>query len=247
MVNFVKTFKELINDLSAYVKDFHTTGLSWNAKALLQRISDGSAQCVGLLCVRQGGKATEFNSSSAAAPKPAAAPAAAPVEAPKPAAAAPSKPAGGNMFAELSKGGDITAGLKKVTRDMTNKDKKIDSLVSTRALVGITLAPCPHSLLHNVTGAEPLTPTCTIQLGLSRSLPLARFNWDWASRTEPVGLTTEPVGLTGAHALEGILRYSCCGPRCFAATPARCCRGRRQWLLRALHGQAVSTLRFCAV
>jgi hypothetical protein len=38
--------------------------------------------------------------------------------------AAPSKPAGGNMFAELSKGGDITAGLKKVTRDMTNKDKK---------------------------------------------------------------------------------------------------------------------------
>ena len=135
----------------------------------------------------QGGKATEFNSSSAAAPKPAAASAAAPVEAPKPATAAPSKPAGGNMFAELSKGGDITAGLKKVTRDMTNKDKKIDSLVSTRALVVIT-ALCPHSHLRNATGAEPLTPTCTMQLGLG------------------------PVGLTGAHALEGVLRLCCCGP-----------------------------------
>jgi len=116
MVNFVKSFKELINDLSAYVKDFHTTGLSWNSK---------------------GGKATEFNSSSAAAPKPAAEYAAAPVEAPKPATAAPSKPAGGNMFAELSKGGDITAGLKKVTRDMTNKDKKIDSLVSADAVAKV--------------------------------------------------------------------------------------------------------------
>lgn len=33
---------------------------------------------------------------------------------------------GGNpLFAALNKGGDITKGLKKVTRDMTNKDKKM--------------------------------------------------------------------------------------------------------------------------
>lgn len=29
------------------------------------------------------------------------------------------------LFAALNKGGDITKGLKKVTRDMTNKDKKV--------------------------------------------------------------------------------------------------------------------------
>ena len=46
MVNFVKTFKELINDLSAYVKDFHTTGLSWNSKALLRRIPLHVACCM---------------------------------------------------------------------------------------------------------------------------------------------------------------------------------------------------------
>ena len=81
---------------------------------------------------RQGGKATEFKADGAAKPAAAAAPAAAaPAEAPKPAATAPAKPAlGGNLFAELSKGGEITSGLKKVTRDMTNKDKKVESVVS---------------------------------------------------------------------------------------------------------------------
>ena len=35
---------------------------------------------------------------------------------------------GGNpLFAALNKGGDITKGLKKVTRDMTNKDKTMFS------------------------------------------------------------------------------------------------------------------------
>jgi len=34
------------------------------------------------------------------------------------------------LFAQLNKGGDITKGLKKVTRDMTNKDKKISGKIS---------------------------------------------------------------------------------------------------------------------
>jgi len=38
---------------------------------------------------------------------------------------------GGNpLFAALNKGGDITKGLKKVTRDMTNKDKKISGKIT---------------------------------------------------------------------------------------------------------------------
>jgi len=40
------------------------------------------------------------------------------------------KEASGNpLFAALNKGGDITKGLKKVTRDMTNKDKKISGKI----------------------------------------------------------------------------------------------------------------------
>jgi len=35
------------------------------------------------------------------------------------------------LFAALNKGGDITKGLKKVTRDMTNKDKKVSGKVDS--------------------------------------------------------------------------------------------------------------------
>merc|ERR1712154_25460 len=37
------------------------------------------------------------------------------------------------LFAALNKGGDITKGLKKVTRDMTNKDKKISGKIDDSA------------------------------------------------------------------------------------------------------------------
>eukprot|EP01083_Nonionella_stella_P015065 42170_1 len=37
------------------------------------------------------------------------------------------------LFASLQKGGDITKGLKKVTRDMTNKDKKISGKIEEKA------------------------------------------------------------------------------------------------------------------
>jgi hypothetical protein len=44
MIIFVKNFKELINDLAAYVKESHTTGLSWNPKVSSVPI-DPSAIC----------------------------------------------------------------------------------------------------------------------------------------------------------------------------------------------------------
>merc|ERR1719461_241563 len=55
------------------------------------------------------------------------------------AAAAPAAPAESDekeaapvnpLFAALNKGGAITANLKKVTRDMTNKDKKISGKIA---------------------------------------------------------------------------------------------------------------------
>jgi adenylyl cyclase-associated protein len=85
--------------LVPYIKKYHTTGLAWNPRGETAKTPSGSA----------AGAAP-----AAAAPKPAAAPKAAPA-----AAAAPVK--GAALFGELNKGGDITSGLKKITRDQTNK------------------------------------------------------------------------------------------------------------------------------
>ena len=73
-----------------------------------------------------------------------------------------------------------------------------------------------------------------MQLGLSRSLPLAQCNWDWG-QSDLQALTRSKAFFAFAAVVH---------TRCFAATPARCCRRRRrrrQWLLHALHGQAVRT------
>lgn len=92
-IAFCDTFKALIVELMAYVKDHHTTGVSWNPKGVDVSAYDGSS----------------------AAPTPA------PVAAAKPAAsiasAAPAKAAGADLFSALNKEGAITAGLKKVTKD----------------------------------------------------------------------------------------------------------------------------------
>lgn len=104
-IAFCDTLKQLLIGLMDYIKEFHTTGVSWNPRGV--EIGEYSA----------GGSA-----STASAPVPAAA-ASAPAAAPRAQAAAPvaaSAPAASNanLFAELNKGGGITAGLKTVTKDM---------------------------------------------------------------------------------------------------------------------------------
>ena len=83
----------------AYVKEHHTTGVTWNPRG------------VTVAEYQAGGGAAAAAASAAAATTTGAAPAATP----SPAAAA--KPAGA-LFAELNKGGAITSGLKTVTKDM---------------------------------------------------------------------------------------------------------------------------------
>ena len=96
-VEWARAWVQVLNDLAAYVKEYHTTGCSWNAK---------------------GGDAPKTAPAAAAAAPAAKAPAAA---APKKAAA----PAGG-LFAALNKGGDVTTGLKKVDKSqMTHKNPEI--------------------------------------------------------------------------------------------------------------------------
>ncbi|CAM9348930.1 unnamed protein product [Ectocarpus fasciculatus] len=87
-IAFCDTFKALIVELMAYVKDHHTTGVSWNAKGVDVSAYDGGS----------------------AAPAPAAAAA-------KPVAATKSAAPGADLFSALNKEGAITSGLKKVTKD----------------------------------------------------------------------------------------------------------------------------------
>lgn len=99
-IAFCNTFKTLLNELAAYVKEHHTTGVVWNPKGI---------------------DAKEYTATSAgattAAPAPAAKPAAAPAT--TTATSAPAAgPAKADLFAALNKDAAITSGLKKVTKDM---------------------------------------------------------------------------------------------------------------------------------
>ncbi|KNC54741.1 adenylyl cyclase-associated protein [Thecamonas trahens ATCC 50062] len=107
---FVRSFKAFWPALSKYCKQYHTTGPAWNAK---------------------GGDAPSSVPKSAA-PAPAAS-SSAPDSAPPPSssAAADTGKVKAGLFAELNQGGAVTGGLRKVTRDMTNKDKKVNSKVTT--------------------------------------------------------------------------------------------------------------------
>lgn len=102
-VAFCDTFKKLLQELMVYVKEYHTTGVTWNPRGI---------------------DVSEYSADSQAVAKPAASAAPAQTQAQaKPTtapAAAPSKdaPNKGNLFAELSKEGEITKGLKTVTKDM---------------------------------------------------------------------------------------------------------------------------------
>jgi len=93
-VNWVNSFKNFLKELQDYVKAHHTTGLEWNSK---------------------GGDATSHSGSSSSTPAPPPPP---PVFIP---AEEPEKK--NNLFAELSKGTDISKGLKKVTNDMKTKNR----------------------------------------------------------------------------------------------------------------------------
>lgn len=117
-IAFCNTFKKMLQDLMVYVKEHHTTGVAWNPR---------------------GVAVSEFSGDSAAPP-------AAPVakkEAPKVAAA----PAGGadkaGLFASLSKGGEITSGLKTVTKDQQTWRKEFNDKDAKPVVV--KKAPVPRA------------------------------------------------------------------------------------------------------
>eukprot|EP01116_Phalansterium_solitarium_P013917 TRINITY_DN3137_c0_g1_i1.p1 TRINITY_DN3137_c0_g1~~TRINITY_DN3137_c0_g1_i1.p1 ORF type:complete len:481 (-),score=149.54 TRINITY_DN3137_c0_g1_i1:2091-3533(-) len=107
-VDWVNAYNGFLKDLVPFIKKHHTTGVAWNPR---------------------GGDASAANVSA-----PAAAPAAGGAPAPPPpppadffkeATPAPANkaPATGALFAELAKGEAVTAGLRKVTKDMKTKNR----------------------------------------------------------------------------------------------------------------------------
>lgn len=105
-VGFANGVIQFLKDLRVYVKDFHTTELTWNAKG-------------GNATVPAGGAAPAAAAAPAAGAPPPPASLAADIAAAKP--AEEPKPRG-NLFAEINKG-DVTSGLKKVDKSqMTHKN-----------------------------------------------------------------------------------------------------------------------------
>jgi len=101
-VEWVQAFNGFLKDLQNWIKKFHTTGLEWNPR---------------------GGDAPKPSSaaSSGGAPPPPGPPPAPVLDAtPTSTSKAPDM---GGVFSELSKGADVTKGLRKVTSDMKTKNR----------------------------------------------------------------------------------------------------------------------------
>lgn len=115
-VEWVLAFNGFLRALSAYVKQYHTTGLSWNAKG-----GDFSAFA--------GAGAGAAPSAGAGAPPP---PAGGPPPPGPPPPPSSDSGAGGKsggagdmsgVFADLNRGEGVTSGLRKVTADMKSKNR----------------------------------------------------------------------------------------------------------------------------
>jgi adenylyl cyclase-associated protein len=104
-VEWVAKWNGFLKELAVYIKKHHTTDVTWNAR---------------------GGDASSVSSAPAA--KSGGGPPPPPAGVPPPVASAPAKasapaPDANALFAALNKGADVTAGLKKVTKEMKNKNQ----------------------------------------------------------------------------------------------------------------------------
>lgn len=144
-VDWVKKYLAIFEGLKAYVKEYHTTGPSWNAqgKPLSEVVAETSA------------------AAAAAPPAPPAPSAGGPPPPPPPPPSnifdevdeSKSSGAGGiaAVFADLNQGVDITRGLKKVDKsEMTHKNPEL------RAKTAAAPPKKPASLTKKPTSAKPV-------------------------------------------------------------------------------------------
>ena len=114
-VQWAKSWSATLTTLQAYIKEYHTTGLSWNAQG-------GDAMAVG-----RSGSSTPSAGGPPPPPPAGVPPPPPPPPAPTPEIAGDSRDdAKAELFASLNRGTEITKGLRKVTDDMkTYKNPKL--------------------------------------------------------------------------------------------------------------------------
>jgi len=101
-VEWARSYMAILEELRKYIMEYHTTGLVWNPKGVA--VSEYSSQ------------------SSTAAPPPPPPPGPVP-PAPPAGAASPSPSGAAALFADLSRGDEVTKGLRKVNKsEMTHKN-----------------------------------------------------------------------------------------------------------------------------
>lgn len=127
-IAFCDAGKALFGGLVEYVKNHHKAGLKWNPKSTTTPTVDALKAYIAGLAAPAPAVAAPATVAEAAAPP--AAPAAA-AQAPKADTA--------QLFSSLSKGLDVTAGLKHVTKDMKSKN-----LPPSAAPVAERAAPAPR-------------------------------------------------------------------------------------------------------
>ncbi|KAM9896779.1 hypothetical protein OXX79_007276 [Metschnikowia pulcherrima] len=150
---WVKSFLAVFDALRTYVKEFHTTGPSWNPKGKSLKeslaISESTSSDTKLA-------APPAKGTSGGAPPP-------PPPPPAPPAnlfedSADSGKAGGlsAVFADLNKGSDVTAGLKKVDKSqMTHKNPELRNQASLQRKPTPPKKPSALSTKSNVPQKKP--------------------------------------------------------------------------------------------
>ncbi|ODV79975.1 adenylate cyclase-associated protein [Suhomyces tanzawaensis NRRL Y-17324] len=139
-VEWVKDFSNIFDELKTYVKEFHSTGPSWNLKG--KPISEVI------------GEVSKDSKSSAPAPAAGGAPPPPPPPPPPALFEDQPKPEGGinAVFADLNKGENITSGLKKVDKsEMTHKNPELRK----QATVPVSKKPSPPKKPSNLSTSTP--------------------------------------------------------------------------------------------
>ncbi|KAF7363306.1 C-CAP/cofactor C-like domain-containing protein [Mycena sanguinolenta] len=172
-VEWVRSFKGILEAMRLYVVEYHTTGLTWN---------------------KRGITVAEYNSQSAAR---AAAPP--PPPPPPPPAAAPAASASGGaaaVFAQLNRGEEVTKGLRKVDKsEMTHKNPALraSSVVpsSTGSASAAPKKPIKPSKPSALSGKKPA------------KLALEGKNWSIEYQENEANLTLDNVQLNQAVNIFG--------------------------------------------
>jgi adenylyl cyclase-associated protein len=123
-VAWARSFIALIEELQKYVKQYHTTGVTWNPKVC--HLAQAPHAFVLTVALHQGVPASQYKSQASSTDAAKSAPPPPPGPAPSASTSAPAPGGPGGFLAELNKGTAVTSGLKKVDPTMqTHKNPNL--------------------------------------------------------------------------------------------------------------------------